>query len=232
MVFHQILNICRKSDRSMKGMEIMGFEDYLRELKKIDLLGRQEEECLWEAYKQQGNMKARRKLIEAYQPLVFKIATPFRHMSNIMDVIQEGTVGLIEATEVYDHRRDVAFSVFATHRIRGRMNNFLRKEGRADIACLEDYGENGYNEMDRLVDTGMAVAEIAELHEMTGRVRQALERLPEKERLVLDQVYIQSREAKKLAADMDLSTSHIYRLQKNGIRRIRGILSNFMHYWK
>lgn len=210
----------------------MQLDEYLRELSKIELLDRHEEELLWNAFKREGDMAARRRLIEAYQPLVFKTAMPFRHLSNVMDVIQEGTVGLIEAVEVYDQQRNVAFSVFAVHRIRGRMYNFLKREGKADIACLDADDDDGYTGMERLPDMGLAVAEIAELHEVTGRVRQAMDRLPERERTVLNQVYIQSKEVKNIADSMRLSTSHVYRLQKSGIRRIRGILSSFMHYWK
>lgn len=210
----------------------MRLEEYLQELNTIELLGRDEEMLLWKSYKKDGDMAARRRLIESYQPLVFKVAMPFRQLSNIMDVIQEGTVGLIEATEIYDPEREVAFSVFATYRIRGRMHNFLKKEGKADIACLENDNGGGFTSREMLADMGLAVSEIAELHEVTGKVRQAMDRLPEKERLVLDQVYIQSREVKNVADAMNISASHVYRLQKSGVRRIRGILSGFMHYWK
>lgn len=50
-----------------------------------------------------------------------------------MDVVQEGTVGLIEAAESYDHRRGVAFSLFAVHRIRGRMMDWLAAEAKGGV---------------------------------------------------------------------------------------------------
>ena len=67
---------------------------------------------------------------------------------------------------------------------------------------------------------------------MTGRVRGAMERLPEKERQVINQVYIHSQQVKNVADNMNLSTTQIYRLQKSGVRRIRGMLSSFMHHWR
>ena len=115
----------------------MQLDRYISELNKVKLLAYSEEQKLWQAYKEQGSQQARSRLIESYQPLVFKTAEAFLKLDNIMDVIQEGTVGLIEAVECYDYTRGVAFSIFAVHRIRGRMYNFLKKEGRADIACLE-----------------------------------------------------------------------------------------------
>ena len=94
------------------------FAQYVKELQRIKPLAREEEAQLWQAYKAGGEEDARRQLIEAYQPLVFKQALPYRSLQNIMDVVQEGTVGLIEAVERYDPERGIAFSLFAIHRIR------------------------------------------------------------------------------------------------------------------
>ena len=115
----------------------MRLDDYMQELNKISVLSQEEEAALWRAFKERGDMQARRRLIESYQPLVFKQALPYRGYDGIMDIIQEGTVGLIEAAERYEPARGVAFSLFAVHRIRGRMRDFLRREHEADIACMD-----------------------------------------------------------------------------------------------
>lgn len=47
-------------------------DDYLKELQHITLLQPDEERALWQAYKDEGNLEARSRLIEQYQPLVFK----------------------------------------------------------------------------------------------------------------------------------------------------------------
>ena len=52
-----------------------------------------------------------------------------------MDLIQEGTVGLIEAVERYDPDKNVAFSLYAVHRIRGRILNYLNKEYKGNNCC-------------------------------------------------------------------------------------------------
>lgn len=210
----------------------MQLDKYLQELNKVKLLDRTEETRLWQSFKEDNSMESRRALIEAYQPLVFKLAMPFRHLPNIMDVLQEGTVGLIESVEAYDYQRGIGFSVFASYRIKGRMYTFLKKEGQADIACLESENNEGYTGQEMIADTGLAVAELAELHEVTGKIRGAMERLSPKERQVLNEVYINSREVKRVADDMNLSTTQIYRLQKSGVKRIRGMLSSFIHRWK
>jgi RNA polymerase sporulation-specific sigma factor len=58
-----------------------------------------------------------------------------------------------------------------------------------------------------------------------------MQRLPAKEQLVLSGVFLEEQEPKELAETLDMSISHIYRLQKQGIRRIRGMLSKFMQNW-
>ena len=203
----------------------MRLEEYLNELQKISLLSPVQEQELWRQFKIHQNTAARQTLIESYQPLVFKTAMPYRDMDNIMDVIQEGTVGLIEAVEKFEPARGIAFSLYAVHRIRGHMLDFLRREGRIDLPCIDvDFVEHAAE----VADLGPTVSEQAETHEMIGRLRQAMERLPQNERAVLEGIYLDSEEAKNVAQKLELSVSHIYRLQKQGIKRIRGMLSRFM----
>lgn len=210
----------------------MQFEQYIAELSRSRLLAPAQEQMLWRKYKEEGDEDARRLLIESYQPLVFKQALPYRQLQNIMDVVQEGTIGLIEAVENYDPGRGVAFSLFAVHRIRGRMLNFLRKEGNSDVACIDVLmRDGGVSIKDNLMDMSPSVMEQAESHELAKRLHQAMDRLPAKEKAVLEGMYMQSEAAGDMAEGLQVSISHIYRLQKNGIRRVRGMLSRFMQNW-
>jgi len=208
------------------------FAQYVEELQRVKSLSREEEAHLWQAYKTRGDDDARRQLIEAYQPLVFKQAVNYRNLQNVMDVVQEGTVGLIEAIERYDPKRGVAFSLYAIHRIRGRMLDFLQKEIASDSPCMDAWlGDGNFSYKENLMDTAPTVAEQAESHELLGRLRGAMERLPAKEKAVLESVYLASRDVQTVAEDMEISPGHVYRLQKTGIRRIRGMLSRFMKNW-
>lgn len=212
----------------------MDINDYLRELKKIKVLAAEEEARLWRSYKDNQDMDARRTLIECYQPLVFKAVMNFKRADNIMDIVQEGTVGLIEAVENYDHARGVAFSLYALHRIRGRMLNFMRKEDRRDLTYVDRpmYNDDSEGTIgENLVDSAAAVAQQAEDNFLIDELKYALEKLPPKEQLVLDGVYLQGRDAKEVAENLDVTPSHIYRLQKQGIRRVRGMLSKLMQHW-
>lgn len=213
----------------------MRLDDYMKELNEVSLLSSEEEATLWRAFKERGDQQARRRLIESYQPLVFKQALPYRGFDGVMDLIQEGTVGLIEAVEHYDPRRGVAFSLFAVHRIRGRMCDFLKKEHESDVACMDaslDGEKGGMTFKEALADAAaLSVPEQAESDELAGRLQTAMGRLPEKERAVLTGVYLESQPVEAVAEALSVSKSHIYRLQKSGIRRVRGMLSRFMQHW-
>ena len=141
---------------------------YLAELKKIKLLAPEEERALWEAEKA-GDGEAHQKLMASYQPLVFKIAVSFRLQEEVtMELIQEGMVGLLEAAESYDHTRGVAFSLFAMHRIRGRMCDFLTREHANEFLSLDWESENGSTLADFLPSQQPVPEEIAERHAADG----------------------------------------------------------------
>ena len=207
------------------------FSEYMAKLSAVQKLAPEEERSLWHAYKEEGDEAARRRIIEAYQPLVFREVMPYRTMSSAMDAVQEGTIGLIEAVERYDPARGTAFSLYAVHRVRGRVMDFLRREGNADLPCLD--AETGAEETAKelLADVCPSVAELAEHHALVGVLGAAMDRLPVHERLVLEGITIGGAQAQTMAASLGVTPAHIYRLQKNGIRRIRGMLSRFMQHW-
>jgi len=210
----------------------MSLQAYIQELKKITLLEPAQEQRLWVSYKEHGDIDSRQRLIEQYQPLVFKAAAHWRRdEAEAMDILQEGTVGLIEAVENYDPSRGVAFSLFALHRIRGRMLTYLQKEGRHDHVYMDSplTADEGQRTLaDCLVDSEADVSRQVERNLLLQQVQQALQKLPVKEQEVLNGVYLQDCEARQMADALDISISHIYRLQRQGIRRIRGMLSRFM----
>ncbi len=203
-------------------------KEYLAELQKTPLLARGEEAELWQRCAG-GDREAYNRLITSYQPLVFKIAAGFKlPEQQLMELVQEGTLGLLEAAERYDYTRGVAFSVFAMHRIRGRMLDFLERDDSGRSFSLDDTNAAGVAWADVLAATGRTPFEEAELSMITDRVAQALHRLPEKEQQVLTGIYLEDRSAADMADSINVSLGHIYRLQKRGVKRIRGMLSHFI----
>lgn len=203
-------------------------QKYLAELQKIKLLELQEEMLLWQAWSD-GDQQAYRKIITSYQPLVFKLAVAFRLPEpQTLELIQEGTVGLLEAAEKFDYKRGVAFSIFASHRIRGRMLDSLKEEYGKYSLSLDEVNSAGVSWAECLVSNDASPLELTERHFLTDKVQLALDRLPEKEQFVLTGIYLEDKSASDLAEAIDVSLGHIYRLQKQGVRRVRGMLSKLM----
>ena len=199
--------------------------EYISSLPKEGKLSREEEARLWDAYKNEGELEARQKLIEHYQLLVFKEATKYPVQETVLlDLIQEGTVGLMEAAEKFDIEQGVAFSLYAIHRIRGRMLDFLRK-GQNDILMGEEQEEKLFT-LQVAPDTAFEITGRNSLH---SAVSMAVNRLPMKEQDVIRSVYLKEKTVAETANEMDVSTAYVYRLEKRGIHRLRGMLSKLMH---
>lgn len=200
-------------------------EEYKSFLATLTKLSREEEEELWKQYKEKDLLEARQSLIEHYQPLVFREAMKYGLQEAVtLDLIQEGTVGLMEAVERYDPSLGVAFSLYALHRVRGRMLNFLRKNG-AEV-LLEDGEEEKVFLTEAIPDTAF---ESADKSVLNIAVSHAVSRLPMKEQDVIRRVYLDEQTAAETADAMDVSTAYVYRLEKRGIRRLRGMLSKLIH---
>ena len=146
-----------------------------------------------------------------------------------LELIQEGTVGLLEAAEKFDYTRGVAFSIFASHRIRGRMLDFLQAEYGSQMLSLDGVNSAGLAWSECLVSNEATPFELAERHFLNDKITQAMERLPQKEQQVLTGIYLEDKSAGDLASSIDVSLGHIYRLQKQGVRRVRGMLSRLMN---
>ena len=221
-------NIVLHSDR--RGVIML--QKYLTELKKIKMLSPEEERELW-IREEEGDEAAHQKLISSYQPLVFKTAVQFHMPEEItLELIQEGMVGLLEAAESYDYSKGVAFSLYAVHRIRGRMCDFMNREFSRDELSLDRETAEGWSLAEFIPGMQLLPEEVVERHAVSARVSQAIDRLPQKEKQVLQGIFLENKTPSVLAADIKVTPGHIYRLEKQGVRRIRGMLSRFMRDFK
>jgi RNA polymerase sigma-32 factor len=100
---------------------------YLDEIKRYPLLNREDEVDLARRYREKGDVQAAYKLITSNLRLVVKIAMDFqRHwMQNLMDLIQEGNVGLMQAVKKFDPYRGYKFSYYASFWIKAYIIKFI-----------------------------------------------------------------------------------------------------------
>ncbi len=103
---------------------------YLREIGKVRLLTAVEEVELARAM-EAGSGEARRKLTEANLRLVVSVAKKYANRGMpLLDLIQEGNLGLIRAVEKFDYRKGFKFSTYATWWIRQAVQRAIADRGR------------------------------------------------------------------------------------------------------
>jgi len=103
---------------------------FLAKLSNTRLLRREEERTLARRV-ERGDLAAKERMIEANLRLVVALAKRYRGQGlPFLDLIQEGTIGLIRAVELFDHRRGLKFSTYATWWIRQAMARALANKSR------------------------------------------------------------------------------------------------------
>ena len=103
---------------------------YLRSIGRVDLLTAQEEVALARRI-ERGDMLAKQHMIEANLRLVVSIAKGYLGRGlTFLDLIQEGSLGLIRAVEKFDYRRGYKFSTYATWSIRQAVTRAIADKAR------------------------------------------------------------------------------------------------------
>jgi RNA polymerase primary sigma factor len=122
---------------------------YLRSIGSVDLLTAEQEVELAKRI-ERGDMEAKRHMVEANLRLVVSIAKGYlgRGLS-LLDLIQEGSMGLIRGVEKFDYRRGYKFSTYATWWIRQAVTRALADKSRTiriPVHMVEKLNRVGYVE--------------------------------------------------------------------------------------
>ena len=103
-------------------------EKYWTEISNYEILSREEEAKYAQEYRDSGDLQSARKLITANLKFVVKIAMEYRNYGlNLMDVIQEGNLGLMQAVTKFDPTKRYRLISYGVWWIRAYIQNFIMK---------------------------------------------------------------------------------------------------------
>ncbi|MBG07226.1 MAG: RNA polymerase subunit sigma-70 [Halobacteriovoraceae bacterium] len=133
---------------------------YIREINRYDLLSIEQEQALTKALEETGDIEIARKLVLANLRLVVKIAMEYRSAhQNVMDLIQEGNIGLMKAVSKYDRSKGAKLSYYASWWIRSYILKFILDNFRLiKIGTTNEQKKLFYNlmkEKNRLLSMGI-----------------------------------------------------------------------------
>ena len=117
--------VARKPETTTDSLQL-----FLKDIGKVRLLTAGQEVVLAKRI-ERGDLDAKQKMVESNLRLVVSIAKHYRNQGlPFLDVIQEGTLGLVRAAEKFDHRQGYRFSTYATWWIRQAITRALADKAR------------------------------------------------------------------------------------------------------
>ncbi|MEF2143942.1 MAG: RNA polymerase factor sigma-32 [Desulfovibrionaceae bacterium] len=133
---------------------------YLREISRFPMLKPEEEQELAQRVRENGDQDAAFRLVSSHLRLVVKIAMDFqrRWMQNVLDLIQEGNVGLMKAVRKFDPDKGIKFSYYAAFWVKAYILKYIMDNWRmVKIGTTQTQRKLFYNlnkERQRLLSLG------------------------------------------------------------------------------
>ncbi len=174
-------------------------ETYLRDISRYQPLT-QEQELTLANRARQGDADARNQLIHANLRMVVNIARQYlRPGVEMLDLIQEGNIGLIQAVDKFDPNMGNRLNTLAFYWINKQIQRYLNNEP-DDLVSLDMEINDGAAILllsDTIADQGTIlggqtiqhIETVMEREEMQSKVREMLSRLPKREREVIRLLY-------------------------------------------
>jgi RNA polymerase sigma-32 factor len=105
-----------------------GFEHYMAQVNRFDLLSPEEEHELAVRFRRDGDLAAAHRLVCANLRFVVKVACEYRGYGlRLADLVQEGNIGLMQAVRKFDPDRGLRLITYAVWWIRATIQNFIMK---------------------------------------------------------------------------------------------------------
>lgn len=208
---------------------------YYRDIKKYQPLSKGQEQQLTRQIKQ-GDEEARKTLIEHNVRLVVKIAQEYYYPKvELLDLIQEGNIGLIEAVDRFDPDLGYQFSTFAVWWIRKMILLYLNRDEdkvSLDLPIIETTGEIVHLG-DTIIDEENQIGgqsceqQGARLeHEQSmQQMRERMAKLPMREKEVLMMLYgiglKRALSLQEVARLLDITPERVGQIRNQALRRLK-----------
>ncbi|MAW06936.1 MAG: RNA polymerase subunit sigma-70 [Halobacteriovoraceae bacterium] len=146
--------------QTVPSEDISTFKQYIRDISKHPLLTREEEKELILKFRETGDIDIAKKLVLSNLRLVVKIAMEYKSAwQNIMDLIQEGNIGLMKAVSKYDNTKGAKLSYYASWWIKSYILKYILDNFRlVKIGTTNEQKKLFYNlmkEKNRLISLGI-----------------------------------------------------------------------------
>ncbi|MEO2082473.1 MAG: sigma-70 family RNA polymerase sigma factor [Desulfurobacteriaceae bacterium] len=198
--------------------------------------------------------KSRRDLVLENLPLVKKVANKiYRRIPegavDFDELVNVGVIGLMKAIDNYDSEK-AKFSTYAYIKIRGEILDFLRKldflprnvrekvkngnveDLKDEVISLISIEESLFSNSDKytvkdiLVSKERTPEEEAILREIEERLMEALNCLSEREKLVLQLIFVEELDLKSISEVLGISVSRVSQIKGTALRKLREFLSD------
>jgi RNA polymerase primary sigma factor len=131
-VYRALDELAEDEEEALEALEVStdSLQLFLKDVGKVDLLTAAQEVELAKRI-ERGDHRAKQEMVEANLRLVVSIAKRYRNQGlPFLDLIQEGTIGLVRAAEKFDYRKGFKFSTYATWWIRQAVARALADKAR------------------------------------------------------------------------------------------------------
>jgi RNA polymerase sigma factor for flagellar operon FliA len=198
--------------------------------------------------------KTRKELVLEHLPLVKKVASKiYRRIPEgvieFEELVNTGVIGLIKAIDRYDENK-AKFSTYAYIKIMGEILDYLRKldflprnlrekvkSGELDalkeeVAAFISLEEKLFSDSDRftvkdiLSSSDRSPEEEIIVAELRQKLTEAISRLPEKEQLVLQLIFVEELDLRSISEILGVSVSRVSQLKSSAIKRLRDLISD------
>jgi len=205
---------------------------------------------LWRRYRETDEPGARRQLLERYIGLVHHVAREINRRTRgaeLNDLISAGTFGLVRALDSFDRSRGLAFGTYAVRRIRAAILDDLRsqdwtpravtaKARRIEVATTALRYRLGRSPRPDEVAAQLEIdvstywrwrddTAPRTVVSSVSNLRDAIARLPEKDRTVMALYYYEDLSPRQIAEVMHLTESQVSQIRNQALQRLRSGLT-------